>query len=189
MREEEKGLLERQLEASWRTGELIAVHKWSDTPDIFLAGFVHHFDGRRAILHLVDTCGRPDGEDTVPLAEIQAVHRGSAYLTGLAHLHGQTEPVAKMAGHLSRAPRTIAAALARAQATEAVATLELEGGEAMVGIVRSLDEEHALIEVLIDGMPDGMYTLRLALLRAVRTGSDRERGEQILYRAANGLEP
>jgi len=182
------GLMLRQLEAAWRTGELVGFHKWSDEPEIFLVGFVRGVDAERAVFLTVDMCGRNEHDMEVPLAAIQAVHRGSAYLMGLTYLNGLSEEVPRGKGHTAHSPRTILAALRRAAQGETAVYLQFHSEEHGYFLVRDFDGEFVLLEALIDGMPDGIFTRRIDQIATAREGSDRELAELILYRASQGHE-
>lgn len=188
MEKTKEGLLLRQLEAAWRTGELVGFHKWSDDPSIFLVGFVRSVDENTAKFLTVDLCGRNEQDVEVPLSELEAISRGSAYLMGLTYLNGLSENIPQTNGRVSRAPQTRLQALHRALEAGTVVFLEFLSGDHYYFLVKDIDREFVVLETLVDGMPDGVFTKRIDQIDFVREGSDREIAEFVLYRASQGFE-
>jgi hypothetical protein len=178
-------LLKTQLEAAWRSGELVGFHRWSDVPSKSWVGTVGELANDSVLFRLVDNCGRPIGDEAVRLADIGKIHRGSAYLIALAFLIGKESEIPRGTGSAWTAAGDIRQALGRAKDRGEVVTLRQADGEMLVCFIRQMDEESVAVECVVDGIADGVSTLRLSTISSVREGSESERCAKILYDTAS----
>lgn len=175
-------MLKEWLAKARESGDLVAYHKWSDDPSIFLVGFVREIREKTVLFDDVTSLGRRDTPNEAAYTDLHGLHRGSAYLLGLAGLHREFANEEMAEGKNARSAKTILAALRRAAGTEELISFWDEESERFTAFVREVADGFAKLEIVLDGgISDGEYLYRLDRIKRVRHGSSHELADRWLY--------
>lgn len=164
---------------------LVAYHRWQDDPTIFLVGFVLEVGEDSVHFQQVDSAGRLDDKEWVPMSDIVWLDFETDYLKGLELLHPVHDALVgykPSAGIKATNTQAIRKALISACANGESVTFRVDK-ESIDGLVNAVDGDYfSYTEIEDGGRPNGVCWIRIEVVKEVKRKTDRQIADLFLYK-------